>query len=361
MTHVFYVFSHITAQMVPLVIEHLALDLDDVIVLLDRSQTKEAIGIPVRIEEADLLPFENHWPDFWSNWHSIRRNAERIKLLTGDRDFIAYLPSPSFHKCQQIIHHPKCLRYFLFEEGLTSYCRPGIIPVVLDRPNAYRRFRSWIKVTTNGMGRVRPTDTDYPVWRKKYGGCFGSNALAFPEFPPPVVNLDKALYHAVVTPITRLVLFDKFSVFTREMQITYLEVIRHIVATEHSPGDHWGYKLHPGSSDWDWLNEAVEKIFRETLPPGTPCQRLPQRSCAENIGIAPGVTTYGYMSSCLFYIHQSGGKVSSFRSMIEARDTAFLGVWQRYFPPMLESLVGRYEVTNDTCQQSHPLRISDDR
>ena len=63
---------------------------------------------------------------------------------------------------------------------------------------------------------------------------------------------------------------------------------------------------------------------------------------AEDIGIAAGVTTYGYMSSCLFYIHQCGGKVVSFKRLAETKNPGFHSLWQRFFPPVIETLVRPY-------------------
>jgi hypothetical protein len=195
-----------------------------------------------------------------------------------------------------------------------------------------------------GLGRIAPTLTDYPHWPGKYAGCFGSNAQTFPEFPAPIVNLNAPIYRAVPSPITRLVIFDDFSAFNKNQQSDYLEVIRQVLATESSPGDHWAYKLHPRCAAWTWLNQEVATIFRETLAPGTPCEPLPPDTCAEDIGLAAGVTTYGYMSSCLFYIHQGGGKIASFKRLAETKNPAFQSLWQRFFPPVLEELVGNYRM-----------------
>jgi hypothetical protein len=54
------------------------------------------------------------------------------------------------------------------------------------------------------------------------------------------------------------------------------------------------------------------------------------------------------MSSCLFYIHQCGGMVASFKQIVENRDPAFGKFWQRFFPPVLEPLVGSYRMLADT-------------
>jgi hypothetical protein len=46
----------------------------------------------------------------------------------------------------------------------------------------------------------------------------------------------------------------------------------------------------------------------------------------------------------LFYIHQCGGRVTSFKHPLEAKDPAFPAFWKRFFPPVLEPLVGGYRM-----------------
>jgi hypothetical protein len=348
MLHVFYVFSNITARMVIRTIEHLALNSKDVLILVDRSMKPASVSINARIELMDFEPYPRSWPDVFSNWRAVRRNSRRIDHLVAGINYIAYVPSPSDATCQQIIHHPACHKYHLIEEGLASYCPPGAKPLRMPLDTWHWRIRSVFKGFLCGAGRVLPTFTDFPCWKRKYAGCFSSNFSAFPRFPPPVVVLEQPLYQAAATPITRQVVFDDFSVFNASLQAGYLNAIRQVIAAEHRQGDHWAYKLHPRCAAWPALLAEAKRVFDETLPPGTPCATLAPDTSAEDIGLAPGVTTYGYMSSCLFYIHQCGGKVASFRKLVEARDPAFGPFWQRFVPPVLEPLVGDYRMIEDT-------------
>lgn len=342
MLHLFYVYSGIVARLVPHIIGHLQLDPADVLIVNDRSQTSAATAPGLRAENAALRPLLNRWRTLPQDWFTILHNSRRIRALTAGREFIAYLPSPSDRVCQQFLWHPLCRRYWLTEEGLGSYCPPGVSPVHLTPFTRFQKLQLGARI--RGLGRISPTVTDYPHWPSKYAGCFGSNALTFPDFPAPVVNLDHPIYQAAATPITRLVIFDDFSVFNPKLQAIYLDAIRHVIATEHTTGDHWAYKLHPRCAAWPALLAEAQRVFEETLPPGTACDALAPDICAEDIGLAPGVSTYGYMSSCLFYIHQSGGKVASFKQIVEHADPAFGKFWQRFYPPVLESLVGSYRM-----------------
>ncbi len=342
MLHLFYVYSGIVARLVPHIIKHLQLDPADVLIVNDRSQTSASTAPGLRTADAGLRPLLNRWRTLPQDWSAIRHNSRRIDELAAGRKFIAYLPSPSDRVCQQILWHPLCERYWLTEEGLGSYCPPGVSPVHLKPFTRFQKLQLGARI--RGLGRIIPVVTDYPHWPSKYAGCFGSNALTFPGFPAPVVNLNQPLYHAAATSITRLVIFDDFSCFNQDQQAIYLAAIRQVIAAEHTAGDHWAYKLHPRCAAWPALLAAVQRVFHETLPPGTPCDTLAPDTSAEDIGLAPGVTTYGYMSSCLFYIHQSGGKVASFKQIVENRDFAFGLLWQRFFPPVLEHLVGGYRM-----------------
>ena len=348
MLHVFYVFSNITARMVMLTIEHLALNSKDLLILVDRSMKPASVPINARIESLDFVPYTRSWPDIFVNWQTVRSNSKRISQLTEGINYTAYVPSPSDVTCQQIIHHPACRKYHLIEEGLASYCPPGAKPTRMPRETWHWRIRALFKAYICGAGRVLPTFTDFPCWKRKYAGCFGSNSSAFPRFPPPVVVLDRPVYQAVATPITRVVIFDDFSVFNADLQSIYLDAIRQVVAAEHREGDHWAYKLHPRCAAWPALLAKAERVFEETLPLGTRCDALTSDICAEDIGSAPGVTTYGCMSSCLFYIHQNGGKVASFKKILENGDPGFGKFWQRFFPPVLEPLVGSYRMLAKT-------------
>lgn len=340
MIHLFYVYSGVVARMVPLIIRHLELDPSDVIVVNDRSQTSASTAPGLRAENAGFRPLLNRRRSLPQDWFTILHNSRRIGQLASGREFIAYLPSPSDRVCQQILWHPLCQRYWLIEEGLGSYCPPGVSPVHLKR---FTRFQSLqLGARIRGLGRIVPVVTDYPHWPSKYSGCFGSNALTFPGFPAPVINIDRPLYQAASTPITRLVIFDDFSVFNASLQAIYLDVIRHVISREHTPSDHWAYKLHPRCAAWPSLIAETRRVFQETLPPGTSCDALTPDTSAEDIGIAAGVTTYGYMSSCLFYIHQCGGKVVSFKRLAETKNPGFHSLWQRFFPPVIETLVRPY-------------------
>jgi hypothetical protein len=346
MLHLFYVYSGIVARLVPHIIKHLQLEPADVLIVNDRSQTSASTAPGLRAENAGFRPLLDRWRTLPQDWATIRYNSRRIGELAAGREFIAYLPSPSDRVCQQILWHPLCQRYWLTEEGLGSYCPPGVSPVHLQPFTRFQKLQLGARI--RGLGRIIPVVTDYPHWPSKYAGCFGSNALTFPHFPAPVVNLDQPLYQAAATPITRLVIFDDFSCFNADLQAIYLDAIRQVISAEHREGDHWAYKLHPRCAAWPALLAEAQRVFYETLPPGTPCDTLAPDTSAEDIGIAPGVTTYGYMSSCLFYIHQCGGKVASFRKIVENRDPAFGLFWQRFFPPVLEPLVGGYRMIEDT-------------
>jgi hypothetical protein len=342
MLHLFYVYSGIVARMVPHIIRHLSLDPADVLIVNDRSQTAASTAPGLRAEDAGIHPLLNRWRTLPQDWNTILHNSRRIRQLVDGREFIAYLPSPSDRVCQQILWHPLCQNYWLMEEGLGSYCPPGVSPVHLKPFTRFQKLQIGARI--RGLGRISPTVTDFPHWPSKYAGCFGSNALTFPDFPAPVVNLDQPIYQAVATLITRLVIFDDFSCFSVDLQDVYLDTIRQVISKEHREGDHWAYKLHPRCAAWPSLLAAAKCVFEEILPPGTACDSLPSDTSAEDIGIYSTVTTYGYMSSCLFYIHHSGGKVASFRKLVEARDPAFAQLWQRFFPPVLEPLVGGYRM-----------------
>ncbi len=342
MLHLFYVYSGIVARLVPHIIKHLHLEPADVLIVNDRSQTSASTAAGLRAANAEFRPLLDRWRTLPQDWATILYNSRRIGELAAGREFIAYLPSPSDRICQQILWHPLCQRYWLTEEGLGSYCPPGVSPVHLQPFTRFQKLQLGARI--RGLGRISPTVTDYPHWPSKYAGCFGSNAQTFPDFPAPVVNLDHPLYQAAATPITRLVIFDDFSCFNADLQAIYLAAIRQVISAEHHEGDHWAYKLHPRCAAWPALLAEVQRVFKESLPPGISCDTLAPDTSAEDIGLAPGVTTYGYMSSCLFYIHQCGGKVASFRKIVETRDPAFGRFWQRFFPPVLEPLVGDYRM-----------------
>ncbi len=340
MLHVFYVFSNVTARIVPLIIEHLSLDSEEVLIITDRSQTSASIGNGLRCVNACLKPIVNRWKTLPNDWQNLFHNSRWLGKITDGHEYNAYLPGPSDQYSQQILWHTLCRKYLLLEEGLGSYCEPGESPVLLSPLTPYQKFQPgrWLR----GLGRIRPTHTDYPHWASKYGGCFGSNELAFPNHPQPVINLKRPLFEACSSSFTRMVIFDDFSIFGRDLQSAYLETIRDLISSENSENDHWAYKLHPRCNEWKWLNEAVETIFRESLPPGVPFEKLTPDTCAEDIGSAKGVTTYGYFSSCLFYIHRSDGDVVSFKTKLEERHPGFHKLWKRYFPPSLSELVSSY-------------------
>lgn len=342
MIHLFYIYSGIVARMVPLIIEHLNLKPEDVLVVTDRSQTAASVASGLPTAEASFEPLLKRWRTIPYDWCSVITNSHRIEQLTGGRKFIAYLPSASDPTCQQILWHPLCRCYWLIEEGLGSYCQPGASPVHPEPFTRYQKFQLGLRI--RGLGRISPTITDYPHWPSKYNGAFGSNASAFPDFPPQVINLDHPLYQAVDSMITRLVIFDDFANFNPTLQAIYLNVIRQVISSEHTPGDHWAYKLHPRCAAWPALVAEAKRVFDEILPPGTPCDQLAPDTCAEDIGLSPAVTTYGYMSSCLFYIHECGGKVASFKTILESREPTFHKFWLRFFPPVLETLVGDYRM-----------------
>lgn len=345
MLHVFYIISNVTARIVPHIIDRLGLDPNEVIVITDRSQTGESIRKGLVTEDASFKPFRNRWKTLFSDWKALFHNRMRINKITLGRKFVAYLPGPSDQYCQQILWHPRCSKYYLFEEGLGSYCQPGASPVQTHIPTRLQKIN--IKLRIRSLGQLSPVDTDYPHWPSKYGGCFGSNKSSFPEHPSPVIHLNTPLFKASVSSITRLLILDDFSVFNSDLHSAYLDSIRKVVSSEHKPNDHWAYKLHPRCSEWVWLHQKVEAIFRECLPPGTSWESLPPDTCAEDIGSAPRVTTYGYMSSCLFYIHQCGGNVASFKHIAENIDSRFIEIWSRYFPPVLEDLVGNYRMLKE--------------
>jgi hypothetical protein len=340
MLHVFYVFSSVTAGIVPLIIQHLNFEPGEVLVITEQSQTSASVSSGLRCVASCLKPVVNRWKTLPKDWRNIFQNSQWIRRVTDGRKYTAHPPGPLDQYSQQILWHPLCRKYILFEEGIGSYCAPRVSPVQLTPLRPYqnlqlgRRFR--------GLGRVRPTMTEFAHWGSKYGGCFGSNELAFPNHPPPVVNLGRPLFAACPSPFTRVVIFDDFSVIGSDLHTAYLETIRDLVSGEHTGNDRWAYKLHPRCTEWPWLNEAVETIFRESLPPGTPFVKLVPDTSAEDIGIAEGVTTYGYFSSCLFYIHRSGGKVVSFKAKLEERHPGFRELWRKYFPPPLDELVSSY-------------------
>ena len=290
MLHVFYIFSNITARIVSPIIDHLDLDPAEVIVITDRSQTGASISDGLTTVNASFRPFHNRWKTLTSGWKNLSHNRQILDQITAGREFIAYLPGPSDQYSQQILWHPHCIQYRLFEEGLGSYCEPGVSPVQTIELTRLQSLHIGLRVRS--LGRIRPALTDYPHWASKYGGCFGSNELAFPNHPPPVVNLNRPLFTASPSPFTRVVIFDDISVFGRDLYSAYLETIRDLVSSEHTGNDRWAYKLHPTCTEWPWLNEAVETIFRESLPPSTSFEKLSPDTCAEDIGSAKGITTY---------------------------------------------------------------------
>jgi hypothetical protein len=343
MLHVFYVFSNITARVTMRTIEHLSLDPKNVLILVDRSMKTSSIPLQVRIENLAFQPFPRSWPNLIPNWRAIRANSRRLIHLTGGQHFTTYVPSSSDATCQQIIHHPYCLKYHLIEEGLASYCPPGAKPVRMSMETWHWRLRARFKGLLSGAGRVFQTFTDFPFWKRKYAGCFGSTDQTFPKFPEPRIILQKPLYSPVATPITHLVIFDDFSWFTQSLKQAYLMAVRWVIESEANEGDHWAVKLHPQCARWAPLIEEAETIFREALPQRTSFSFLSPDECAEDIGISAGVTTYGYLSSCLFYINKSGGRVVSFKNILDARDPAFIDLWQRIYPPVLETIVSGFQ------------------
>lgn len=346
MLHLFYVYSGIVARMVPHIIDYLKLPAEDILIVTDRSQSAASLPSGLRTAPADFLTFRNRWKTLPSDWMTILHNSRRIDEITGHRPYTAYLPSPSDPPGQQLLWHLGCKSYWLVEEGLGSYCSPGVSPVHVEPFTAYQKFNPGLRL--RGLGRIKPAFTDYPHWPAKYAGAFGSNSDAFPLFPSQVINLDQPLYSPVTSPITRLVILDDLTVFNRALRSSYLDVVRDVVSAEHRPGDHWAYKLHPRCAASSELLAETKRIMDVALPQGTPCEALQSDTCAEDLGIAPGVTTYGYMSSCLFYIHHCGGRVASFKHLVENREPAFHAFWTRFYPPVLEPLVANYRMLEVT-------------
>lgn len=330
--------------MVPPIIDHLKLKVDEVIIITDRSQTSAAISPDLHTENADFRALRKRWRTLPQDWITIIHNSIRIGELVNGQEYIAYLPSPSDGVCQQILWHPLCKQYWLIEEGLGSYCSPGVSPVHLKPLSNLQKLHLQIGTRLRGLGRISPTATDYPHWPSKYAGCFGSNDLTFPNFPQPVIHLNLSLYQAKESPITRLVVLDDFSIFNLRLQAIYLDTIRQTISAEHCEGDVWAYKLHPRCAAWPSLLAETKKAFQDTLPPDAFYEALEPDTSVEDIGISSKVTTYGYMSSCLFYIHHCGGRVASFKHILENQDPEFHELWQRFFPPMLESLVSDYRI-----------------
>jgi hypothetical protein len=339
MLHIFYVFSNITARIIPFIIDHLGLDLNDVVVILDRSQSKKSIEIPVRVEEGDFHQFENRWPNFFLNWPSIRQNSDRIEALTAHNSYIAYLPSDSGFTCQQIIHHPKCEGYYLIEEGLASYIPPGGSPVIINPPNLYRKLRSNIRILIQGRGRIFLPYTSHLIWRKKYRGAFGSNANVFPGFPPKTTNLECQLFQSENRDFTKLLVIDDLSAFRKDIQISYLKAISQVIISETKENDYWAYKIHPNCRNWEWLSASIESIFSDNHQTRLQHHELQSNECVEDIGLGKGVITYGIMSSCLFYIYQGGGQVVCFKNLLLKSNPNFQKFWDIHIPETLNQRI----------------------
>ena len=116
MKHIFSVHSPVTFLISHAVIEHLKLDIKDVIILSNRYK----------------LPIEkyNHLPFFANLKHTILQKLKYIntplwedRYLTGlleGEEFVAYVDLMSYHQ-RVFITHPHCRRFHFIEEGNASY------------------------------------------------------------------------------------------------------------------------------------------------------------------------------------------------------------------------------------------------
>lgn len=338
MQHLFYAFSSITARMIPSIARYLELAESSVIVLLDRSQPATSIRLNVRTETVSFKPILTSWENIFKTRSNIRQNAAQIDKITSNCKYVAYVPSDSSYNCQQIIHHPLCEKYYLFEEGLASYSPPGEIPIVKNPPNSYRRLRTRTKTRIFGRGRFFQPETIHMLWEKKYAGAFASNAHTFPRFPPPVWNLGKNLFEPTPSADTKLLVLDDLTAFSTELQEAYLKRIADLIQLVTVNGDTWAYKLHPVCEEWEWLRHRIEGMFNSLE--GVQCYRrkLNRLDCIEDIGLSAGVITYGYMSSCTLYIHLGGGQAVCIKKFIEKHDPRFEAVWDMYISSSLNQI-----------------------
>lgn len=324
--------------MVHPIVRHLELAESSVIVLLDRSQPAASIRLNVKTEAASFKPISTYWKHILETRSNIRQNAAYIDKITSNCKFIAYVPSDSSYNCQQIIHHPLCERYFLFEEGLASYSPPGEIPSIKNPPNSYRRLRTRTKTRIFGKGRFFQPETIHMLWKKKYAGAFASNAHTFPGFPSPVWNLAKNLFEPTPTADTKLLVLDDLTAFATGLQEAYLQRIADLVQLVTVSGDSWAYKLHPVCEEWEWLHHRIEGMFNSLE--GVKCYRrkLNRLDCLEDIGLSSDVITYGYMSSCIFYIHLGGGQAVCMKKFLENNDPRFKEIWDMYISSSLNQI-----------------------
>jgi hypothetical protein len=260
-------------------------------------------------------------------------------LLTGRIPYTAYLPSDSGYICQQIIHHQECEKYYLIEEGLASYNPPGATPVVTKPPSLYRKFKSHIRISLQARGKISLPHTMHLIWEKKYSGALGSNDLVFPDFPIPVVNLNCKLFTAKNSNITKILVLDDISIYTKDEQNAYLAAMQQVIASATVENDRWAYKIHPNCEKWPWLTMTIENIYRDTLENNSKIQRLETEECIEDLGLGANVTTYAFMSSCLFYIHQCGGNVVSLKELLFSTHPTFKKAWRTYIPHNLDRLL----------------------
>lgn len=326
--------------MVPHIIRHLNLDFTKIIVVTDRSQTEASIDVRFRAVAAGLEPFRNRWKTMPADWLRLHNNRKRVSQIVSGNRFEAYLPSPSDAICQQLIHHPLCAKYHLVEEGFGAYSAPNESPVRSKPPTFFELASPGARLRS--LGYLKPVVTDYPFWSSKYAGAYGSNEKTFPDFPPPVINLNKTLYRAIDTHFTKLLIVDDLSIFTQEAQASYLRVIERLVEESTENGTAWAYKLHPRCEKWGWLQKRLEQIFRKPVGVQFTCQKLGPDACVEEIGLAHNTTTYGYMSVGLYYIHNGGGSIFSLRKKMEEESPEIRARWQLLFPERLERLVSSY-------------------
>ncbi len=335
MLHLFYAFSNITARMIPIIVRDQNLSEESVVVLLDRSQPSESIRMNVKIVALSFKPIRTAWRHLLETHSNIRSNASQIEKITGGAIYEAYLPSDSSFNCQQILHHPNCNRYYLFEEGLASYSPPGEIPIIENPPSIYCRLRTRIKTRIFGRGRFYHPETIHMLWKHKYSGAYSSNKNAFPGFPRPIVNLDRIPFDAKSTGVTKIFVLDDMTAFTQVLQEVYLNRMEDLIRSVTKRGDHWAYKLHPVCEDWDWLKNRVARIFDSVNDVEFTTNKLGRTDCIEDVGISGNVITYGYMSSCLIYVNFGGGRAVCIKRFLENHEPAFKKVWDTYISPSL--------------------------
>lgn len=123
--HIFVLHSHICYLTSIAVIQHLGLQVQDVIFLLDRGYSPP-LSSAYAASEYKLCTVNNtifssrSIADRWNDYFSAQRSVDNITSSLSS--FKAYVSNCYFLTFFLLCRHPKCVGYSLLEEGMPSFC-----------------------------------------------------------------------------------------------------------------------------------------------------------------------------------------------------------------------------------------------